>query len=314
MSYNEIYSEKAISELLNKFGKMTVKEVMSSATSNAAIPTLVSAKTFWYLNTFPGAKAEEYAHIEDSPLGEGLIHKFQVFTAPTYQTWGTGGTQQDGTVATPVDVTLAAPYTTMMAYGQAFRLSDLLQGSTLFNCVEALGFAGYQAVRKAINTLLWTALKTATNNTVSLGTSGNSAIATPTFANIQTAKGYAKHDVFLPDFLVSGSAAWDAVLSANWTNEQFSGALIQYVESGSVPRLLGMDVIEDPIYGDGSGANAEYYMSMGVKQVSLALAQRGDITTEYQRQALALAQDIVVSKVMGAGLLIDKSTADIVHA
>jgi hypothetical protein len=271
----EAYDEKSTKELLEKFGKMTVKEVMSTASSNAALPTLVSAKTFWYLNTFPGVAAESVAFPEESPEGEGLVHYFQVLTANTYQTWGTSGTQQDGTAASPADQTLAKPYTTMLAYGQATRLSDLLQGASVFSFVEAVGFSHAQAIRKAINDILWTALKTATNNTVSLGTSGNSTLAVPTFANIITAKGYAKGDIFMPDYLVTGSVAWDGVLGANWTNAQLSGALIQYIQSGSVPRLLGMDVIEDPIYGDGSGANAEYYMSMGVKQVSLALATRG---------------------------------------
>jgi len=310
----EAYDEKTVKELLETFGKKTLREVMSTASSNAAIPALVSAKTLWYLNTFEGVRAEDYALQQEMPEGSGLVYKFQVITSPTYQSWGTGGTQQDGTVATPADLTLAAPTVTILNYGQATRLSDLLLGSTVFSFVEAIGFGHAQAVRKAINSLLWTAMKTATNNVVTGGAKNDGAIYSPSFADIRATKVKVQGDIFMPDYIVTGPVAWDAMLGANWTNVQLSGAIVQYVTTGGVPRLLGMDVCVDPLYGDGSGANGEYYMSMGTKQISLGWAQRGGIESEVQRQALAIAQDIVTHITGGAGLLIDKSTGHIVHA
>jgi len=311
----EGYDEKTVKELLEAFGKKTVREVMSTGTSNAAIPTLVSAKTLWYLNTFPDVRAEDFALQQEMPPGTGLTYKFQVLTSPTYQSWGTGGTQQDGTAATPVDLTLAAPTITKLHYGQATRLSDLLQDSTVFSFVEAIGYGHAQAIRKAINTLLWTALKTASDNKVTGGTSGDGARYSPTFANIITAKGYCKSDIFMPNALVTCPVSWDAMLSANWTNAQLSGALIQYVTTGGVQRLLGMDVIEDPLFEPASPtANAAGYMACFVRSLALGWAYQGGIETEIQRQALAIAQDIVTHITGGAGLLIDKAVAQIVHA
>jgi len=304
----EVYSEMRVKELLEKYGKMSIKEAMTTGSANVAIPALVSAKVLFYLNTFEGIRAEDVALIQEAPEGSGKVYSFQVITSPTYQTW------TEATEITPVDVTLAKPQVTLAQYGQGTFLSDLLQSSSVFSFVEALGFAHGQAVRKAINDKLWSALKGATDNVTAGGTKADGKVYSPTFADIRATKVLVQKDVFNPDYLVSGAVAYDSMLGANWTNVQLSGALVQWVTSGSVQRLLGMDIIVDPLYGDGTGADGEAYMSMGVKGVSIGWAQRASVITEIQRNAKAIGEDIVTHVTGGAALLIDKSTGHIKHA
>jgi len=287
---------------------MSVKEAMTTGSSNVAIPALVSAKVLYYLNTFDGIRAEDYALIQEAPEGSGKVYTFQVITSPTYQTW------TEGSAITAADVTLEKPTVTLAQYGQGTFLSDLLQSSSVFSFVEALGVAHGQAVRKAINDKLWTALKAATDNVATGGTKGDAAVYSPTFANIRAIKKAVMIDVFLPDFLVAEPTGWDAMIGANWTNVQLSGAIVQWVSTGNVQQLLGMDVIVDPLYSTPTGADTDVYMSVGVKGVSLGWAQRGGVVTEIERNAKAIGQDIVTHIVGGAGLLIDKSTGHIKHA
>jgi hypothetical protein len=305
----EDYDEKSVKELIDKYGKKSLREAMTTGSANVAVPALVAARTLYYLNTFPDVKAEQYLLIEEAPEGSGKVYSFQVLTSPTYQEWTT-----EGTAISPADITLEKPQVTLKQYGQATFLSDLLQSSSVFSFTEAVGKAHGEAVRKAINDLAWTALRSGTDNVVTGGTKGDATVYSPTINNIWAIKKKVMLDVFKPDYLVSGVTAWDSMLTANWTNVQLSGALVQWITSGNVQQLVGLDIVVDPLYPDGTGADGEPYMSCGVKGLSVGMAQRGGVITEIERNAKAIGQDIVTHIVAGFSLMIDKSTGTIKHA
>jgi hypothetical protein len=304
----EPYDEKTVKELIEKYGKMSVREAMTTGSSNLAIPALVAARAGYYLSELPDVRVEDYCWIEEVPEGGGKSYTFQLITPPTYQTW------TEGTAISPADLTLAKVTVTLAQYGQGTFLSDLLQDSSIYGFTEAIGRGHAEAVRKAINTVTLTALKAATDNVVTGGVKADATVYSPTFANIRAVRVKVVGDMFRPDVLFTGPVAWDAMLGANWTNVQVSGALIQYVTSGGVPRLLGMDVVESGVYGDGTGADGEVYMSMMVRNFALGWCQRGGIMSEIERNAKAIGQDIVTHIDAGTGLLVDKATGHIKHA
>lgn len=300
-----------LEEMLTEYGNKTVYEMLHEATtgtSGVALATMVAAQASLTMQTLE--RADQYARIVRVPKGAGKTFYVQRLGAPTYSTW------TEGQSLTAADPTLGSVSGTLAQYGKVTKVTDLLQYTHVIDFVRTVGQLHGNTCQAAINDKLWTAIKSASTNAVTLGSAGDGTEATLTWDAIRTAIQKVKSSKFPGDAIVMGPSKFFELMGQNITGVQYYAAFAEFAREGVVPRIFGARVILDPLFGDSfDGTDGEIYAAVFSDGISAAWGTDGKgVTTEIFRDPRELSNYVVSYITGGAVLVEDASVCLIKHA
>ena len=300
-----------LEEMLAEYGNKTVYEMLHEATtgtSGVALATMVAAQASITMQTL--VRADAYARIIRVPPGSGKTFYMQRLGAPTYDTW------TEGQAVSAADPTLGSVSGTLAQYGKVTKISDLLQYTHVLDFVRTVGTLHGNTCQAAINDKLWTAIKSASTNAVTLGSAGDGTEATLTWDAIRTAIQKVKSSKWPGDCIVMGPSKFFELMGQNITGVQYYAAFAEFARQGIVPRLFGAEVILDPLFGDSfDGTDGEVYAAVFSRDASVAWGTDGKgVVTEIYRDPRELSNYVVSHITGGAVLVEDASVCLIKHA
>jgi len=302
--------KQKLEEMLAEYGNKTVYEMLREAgtgTSGIALATMVAAQASLTMQTL--VRADAYARIVRVPAGAGKTFYVQRLGAPTYDTW------TEGSAVTAADPTLGSVNGTLAQYGKVTKVTDLLQYTHVIDFVRTVGQLHGNTCQAAINDKLWTAIKGATTNAVTLGGAGDATEATLTWDSIRTAIQKVKSSKFPGDCIVMGPKKFFELMGQNITGVQYYAAFAEFARQGIIPRLFGSEVILDPLFGETfDGSAGEVYAAVFSREASVAWGTDGKgVTTEIFRDPRELSNYVVSYITGGAVLVEDASVCTIEH-
>ena len=306
-----------------KYARTPVRELISS-TGGLALRQSVAARAGFQMIT--NVDLRNICRLEQCPEAGGLTYKFQTVAVTNSMGQTSPYTYVPGTNMTPADPTLAAPSATVAVYPAASFLQDLMLRQSAVNFVESYGAAQGNFINFAINYAVWAGLKTASSNidTIS-GTNGTSA--NYAWTDIQNCVGLIKAARGKPNAFVTypysavvnagTTQGFEPFVLSNITSVQFMGGLAKYMETGTLPALMGLEVYDDNTISPGTAANcAATGAVLGAvlqKNEAVGWAQATDIETRIQRWELQVGE-YMVSNIAGAtALVLDPFVAQIEH-
>lgn len=292
---------------------MTIRELLTS-TANVTLPTMVDARALLQLQTmFDYRPICKRANV---PKGSGKTAYFQILTssAPDDNTEGTG--------FTPADPTVANAYVTVAEFGKATIISDLLANTSAIDFVEEVGRLHGATCGKAMVSKIGTALVSATGNAVTVGVKGDLTEASFDFSNVATATGNIIADGFIPTHILTGPDKMWKAFTTSYAVTQFTGALNDFMLSGRIPNVMGLEWVADPYFEVGTnggslwnGTDGEEYAVITTAGQGAGWGEMGTVPqSELYREPLKLQNTIVTSMVGAAVKLVDNASAVIEHA
>jgi len=303
--------KETLDKMLAEYGEKTVAELLeaTTGTSGVALATMVASQASLTMQT--QVRADRYARIERVPKGSGKTFYVQRLGAPTYDTWS-----PEGNAVSAADPTLGSVSGTLAQYGKVTKVTDLLQYTHVLDFVRTVGTLHGNTCQAAINDKLWTAIKGASTNAVTLGSAGDSTEATLTWDAIRTAIQKVKSSKFPGDVIVMGPSKFFELMGQNITGVQYYAAFAEFAKAGIVPRLFGAEVVLDPLFGDSfDGSNGEVYAAVFSRGISAAWGTDGKRpVTEIFRDPRELSNYVVTHITGGAVLVEDASVCLIKHA
>ncbi len=295
-------------------GQMTVKELLTT-TSNVALPTMVDTAAILELQNWVDARA--VCKRVQVPKGAGKTATIQVLTAPAHTDWST-----EGDAISPADPTVASASVTVASFGKATVISDLLANTSAIDFVQEVGKVHGGVIGKAIMSKVATAGATATTNAVPIGVKGDATEANFTMDNVATASGNILGKGWKPDYILTApEKAWKAFTTTYAVN-QFTGALNDFLLSGKIPNVLGLNWLIDPYFELGvnggaqwNGTNGEKYAIIGASGVGIGWGEMTPMPqSEIYRLPLNLTNTIVTHIDGAAAKVVDNALAVIKHA
>lgn len=305
-------SDERLAALYEAYGDLTVKELVTG-TSNLALPTMVQAKAILEMDNWIDAR--ELAMRVAVPKGAGKAIHTQVITMPTYEDWA------EGSALTAADPTMADKTCTLAPFGKVTLISDLLQNTSAYNMVEAVGTIHGGCVMQGILDKIVDGMVGVTGtNEVALGTKADSTEASFTLANVATAIAANMEDSWRSNFILTSAEKLWYAFTTNYAVTQFTGALGDLLLRGEIPRALGLEWYMDPYYelaaGSAfSGADGETYAIVGTKGISAIWAALQDVPeVAIERLATGLSNYVVTHIDGGADEGPVESICEIMHA
>lgn len=290
--------------------RMTVKELLTT-TSNIALPTMVQARAV--LQMLAKNDLREQCNRITVPKGSGKVAYIQHLTAPGYDSW------TPGSALSAADPTVASVYVTLAEFGKVTQIEDLLANTSAINFVEEVGRVHGDCVIQGIADKVIDATAAATGNAVSIGTKADSTEASFTFTNVASAIGNIVADGFTPDYAILPPDKGWTCFTTDYSITQFTGALADFMATGKIPKVMGLDWIAEPYFetavGTLNGTDGEKYMYVGTKGKSTGW---GELQANPNVQLYYVPTELcsyVVTNLSGGGCkLIDNATAVIKHA
>jgi len=307
-----------IRESLDAFYKsdaamMTVKELLTSS-SNIVLPQAVQAKVLLALKS--QIDLRNIAARMVVPKGVGKSLSVQVVTSVEYDSW------TEGSVLTAADPSLASKSITLAPFGKVTQISDLLANTAAINFVEMIGQVHADAVRTGIIDKIVDEMAGASApNAVSIGTKGDSTEKNFDFSNVASAISANLSSGFVPNFIVTAPDKLWAAFTTSYAVTQFQGALSDFLVSGQIPKVLGLNWYMDPYFekaitgSSWNGSNGEKYAIIGQEGMSVVWAALQDEpVVEIWREARSLSNYVVTHMDGGATEGPDASICLIKHA
>lgn len=302
---------ETLEQMFHEYGGKTVAEMLQEATTGTtgiALATMVASQASLTMQTL--VRADAYARKVRVPKGSGKTFYVQRLGAPSYSTW------TEGSALSAADPTLGSVNGTLAQYGKVTKISDLLQYTSVIDFVRTVGQLHGNTCQAAINDKLWTAVKSASTNAVTLGGAADGTEATLTWDAIRTAIQKVKSSKFPGDAIVMGPSKFFELMGQNITGVQYYAAFAEFANRGIVPRLFGAEVVLDPLFGDSfNGTDGEIYAAVFSRNASIAWGTDGKgPQTEIFRDPRELSDYVVTHITGGAVLVEDASVCLIKHA
>jgi len=274
----------------SEYAGLTVKELLTG-TSGLALVTAVQTRAILELKNFLDLREIAMPYVV--PKGGGKTITTQVMTRPDYDTW------TEGSALTAADPTLATKSITLVPFGKRTQISDLLANTSPINFVEQIGQLHGACVRQGILDKIVDGMAGAGTgvNGVNVGTKGDAAEANITFGNVASAIQENLVDGWVPDFILTApDKLWNA-FTTSYAVAQFEGALSDFLLSGRVPNVLGLNWLMDPYFelainaGNAwNGTDGEKYAIVGTKGISaIWAALQDDPLVEVYREPAELS-------------------------
>jgi hypothetical protein len=303
-----------LSEFYNsREGQITVRELLTSS-SNIVLPQMVQAKVLFVMKSWTDFR--DFALRQVVPRGAGKVVNVQIATSVEYDSWS------EGSAPTAVDPSLAARQITLVPFGKNTLISDLLANTSAINFVETIGQIHADAIRTGIIDKIVDEMAGASApNAVSIGTKGDSTERNFDFSNVASAISAVLSSGFLPNFIATAPDKLWAAFTTNYSVTQFTGALSDFLVSGQIPKVLGLNWYMDPYFekaitgSSWSGSNGEKYAIIGQEGMSVVWAALQDEpVVEIWREGRALSNYVVTHMDGGASEGPDASICLIKHA
>jgi len=265
------------SEALKNFRDHTFRE-LTTGSSGLSLAQLVASAAEVQMLTL--ADARSICRIENIPERGGMEYHFQYALAVA------GGSLTEGTDLTASDITLGDETATLTVFAIRTDLSDIVARQAGVNLAQIVGEAHGNAMSAKINADIYTQLKTATttNTGNTLGSGSDATVATLTWASMFKSRQKIASQRGIPNGYCTSPLMWFGLLNANITSVQFTAAMKDYISTGKVAQIMGMDILEDVLWGEGfGGTSGEKYAACYFQKHSMGLAVAEDTRTAIQR-------------------------------
>jgi len=283
--------------------EVTIKE-LTTGTSGLSLAQLVATRAAMQMLTLMDAR--KLCRTENVPERGGMVYHFQKAVVVPF-TGGTGSTDvlDESTDLNTTDITLTDVTVTLQTFAGRTDVSDIAMRQAAVNFSQLIGAAHGNALVRSLNNDIYTSVKTAGSTAyVQTGSAGDATETTLAWSHIFSARQKILSQRGMPtDFITSPKKLYELIQS-NVTSVQFYASLQDFIKEGTLPRIMGMRVSEDPVWGETfTGTSAEVYGAVlwGGEAVGFCLAD--DVHTEVQRWAPRVGARIV-SSVAGKSVLI----------
>jgi hypothetical protein len=308
-----------IRELARQVGNKRFNEIISS-TSGLTMPQLVAARVAMQMLTLVDAR--RFCRVEPVPENGGMVYHFQYAAVPTNQ----GQTLSQGNDVNAVDLSLTDVYDTLVTKVARTDVSDIAARQTAINITNAIGSSHGNWLNYAMNTLIYAQAKAATTNVVQVGTAEDAKSTNFTFATIMALVGKVAGQRFRANTLMTypymaaggtggAETGFYPFINSNITNVQFTGALQDFVRTGNVPSVFGLELYLDQTFAPADNTpDGSALCAVCKSDESIGWAQADDIKAEMQRWAPQVGFRIVTSATGFAKLIVEPSVGYAKHA
>jgi hypothetical protein len=305
-------------EIAEKYGRQTVKEMMTS-TSGLALAQLVAARAAIQLLT--RVDARELCRRELIPPGAGMTHHFQFIKIPA--DLGAQRSESLSVDATAKDLELEDKDATLVQLVARTDISDLVQRQATVNVANAVGIGHGNVMNYLINKLIYAQINAATTSYINKVRAASSI--NYTFSDIFDLIGYVEDQRAIADTFVtypiqaakgvSGEATgFFPFVKTNISSVQFTGALQEYLKMGVLPQICGLKIFRDssykPVTASADGAVMGAVLQSGE---AIGWADAEDVMTEIQRWAPQVGFRVVTHVTGAAKLIADPFVALLKH-
>ena len=296
----------------NSFKELAVNDglfkELTTGTSGLSLAQLVASAAEIQMRTL--ADARKLCRTELVPAQGGMVYHFQFAQAVA------GTTLTEGNDVSAVDITLADKTATLNTWVIRTDLSDIVSRQSGVNLSQIVGEAHGNAMVEKVNADIYTALKsgTTTNTTATVGVANDATEAALTWASMFKARQLIASQRGMPNRFVTSPLKMYLLLNTNLTNIQFYSALQDYITSGHVGQIMGMDITEDPVYGETfTGTTGEQYASVcfGGHTVGYAVAE--EVQSAVQRWEIQVGFRVVTHLTAKSTLVAEPWVANIHH-
>lgn len=306
--------------LTEKYANVTVREVLSS-TAGVSLAQLVATRAAIQLLTLVDAR--RFCRVELVPPGGGSVFHFQKVVTQVPSASGEPAADITLQDETGTDVT-----GTLVMFRVGSFISDMAQRQAAVNLAEVYGIAHGNSINQQMNNDIYTVLTTNSVNSRTVGTAADGRTTNYAFSDITNLRGQIERQRGRPDAFVTVPQSpavstgveigWYPFIQSNITSVQFTAALADYLRTGSIASLFGLQLYVDKQYDRaianfGSNAN-DTIGHILVSNEAVGWAQAEDIVSEIQRWALQVGFRIVTHSIGKTGLVLDEFTGSIKHA
>ncbi len=304
MSYEFPNAAQAWRELQEAYGKYSIREIMGSGDSGVALPVLVSARAAFQMLT--KVDARNFCRLETVPPGGGKVYHIQRFTAHT------GDTLTEESTVAVTDIALDDVSATIKIFAIRSDLTDLLQRQAAVNFADAVGRAHGNAMIREVNNDIYVSLNANTSNTVGIAGTGEQKIA---WSDVISAMQKVESQRGEPDTLVTSPKKLHELMMRDLASQIFMGAYVDYLRTGRVQTIAGLNVFADPVYKTETwtGTTGEEYAHVLQSDEAIAWAQAWDVSSEIQRYAELVGFKLVTSLSGDSVIVVDEFIASIQH-
>jgi phage baseplate assembly protein W len=263
--------------VMEKWKDSTFRE-LTTGTSGLSLAQLVASAAEIQMRTL--ADARKICRTELVPERGGMVYHFQFAQAVA------GSTLTEGTDATAVDITLADKTATLNVWIIRTDISDIVSRQAGVNLSQLVGEAHGNAMIEKVNSDIYTALKaaTTTNTAATVGAANDGLVATLGWSAMFKARQLVASQRGMPNRFITSPLKMYELLNQNLTNIQFYSALQDYITSGHVGQIMGMDITEDPVYGETfTGTTGEQYATVAFGGHAIGYAVAEEVQTAIQR-------------------------------